>query len=125
MFQRPNVSSLELRDADRMAYVRAVEAVSPVGVPIDTACREYADALQILDGKASIIEACREWVKRNAVLLPKITVADANQQLQRQIITDGKSKWRQKQIAAALDRLAESFNVQVHTVTPSLMRAFS
>ena len=70
-------SSLELRDTDRMAYVRAVEAVALIQVPIDTACREYADALQVLGGKASIVEACREWVKRNAILLPKITVADA------------------------------------------------
>src|SRR6267378_1869262 len=30
-------SSLELKDTDRMAYMRAVEAVSPVGIPIDTA----------------------------------------------------------------------------------------
>lgn len=117
-------SSLELKDADRMAYVRAVEAVSPVHVPIDIACREYAEALKILDGKASIVEACREWVKRNAVTLPKITVADAGLQLQRQAISDGKSKVRQKQLRIVLDRFAESFSVDVHTITPNLVSSY-
>ena len=69
-------SALELRNGERMAYTSAVEALSPVRVQIDTACREYADALQILGGKASIAEACRDWIKRNAIQLPKITVAD-------------------------------------------------
>jgi hypothetical protein len=47
-----NHSSLELRDTDRMTYVRAAEAVSPLQVPVDIACREYADALKILDGNS-------------------------------------------------------------------------
>jgi hypothetical protein len=43
-------SALELRNGERMAYTSAVEALLPVRAQIDTACREYADALQILDG---------------------------------------------------------------------------
>jgi hypothetical protein len=39
-----------------MAFLRATEAVSKINVPIDPACREYADANQILGGKASIAE---------------------------------------------------------------------
>jgi hypothetical protein len=50
-------SSLELRGNERLAYARAVEFLIPVHTSIDTACREYADALQILVGKASIAEA--------------------------------------------------------------------
>jgi hypothetical protein len=114
-------SSLELKDTDRMAYVRAVEAVAPIRVPIDTACREYFHALQILGGKGSITEACRDFVKRNSVQLPKITVADASTQLQRQAIADGKSPLRLKQLANVLDQFAESFNCEVHTLTPKLI----
>jgi integrase len=119
-----NASPLELTDIDRLAYTRAIEILKPVGTPIDTACREYTDALQILDGKASISEVCREWVKRNATKLPQITIHDAAQELHRQAATDGKSSDRQKQLSAALDRLAESFTVQVHTITPSQISAY-
>jgi integrase len=117
-------TSLELNDYQRMAYVRAVEAVSPAHVPIDTACREYAEALKILAGKASIIEACREWVKRNAVALPQITVHAAVIQLERQAETDGKSNDRQKQLCAALYRLSDSFTGYVHTITPNLISSY-
>jgi hypothetical protein len=61
-------SALELRNGELLAYTRAVEILSPTRVPIDTACREFTDAMQILGGHASIIEACRDWMKRNAVL---------------------------------------------------------
>jgi len=117
-------SALELRNGERLAYTRAIEALSPVRIPIDTACREFADALQILGGKASVTEACREWVKRNAVALPKITVANASQQLQRQAVADGKSDMRQKQLRVALDRFTKSFNVEVHTITPALISTY-
>jgi integrase len=117
-------SSLELRNGARIQYAGAIEALLPFRVQIDTACREYADALKILDGKASIAEACREWVKRNAVTLPKITLADAGKQLQRQAIADGKSCHRLKQLSVVINRLAESFNVQVDTVTPDLISAY-
>jgi hypothetical protein len=41
-------SSLDFPDRDRLARIRAIETPSPALVPIDTACREYVDALQIL-----------------------------------------------------------------------------
>jgi len=116
--------SLQLANGDRLEYLRANEALHPIGVKLDVAAHEYAGAMTLLGGRATITEACREWVKRNAVQLQIITVADAKAQLQRQIITDGKSKWRKKQIAAALGRLAESLNVQVHTITPNLLGAY-
>ena len=116
--------SLSLTNMDRAIYLRAAEALSVVQVKLDIAAQEYADALKILEGKASIVEACREWIKRNAVTLPKVTVAGAVEQLKRQAITDGKSDDRQKQLAAALDRLAGAFSVEVHTITPSQMSAY-
>jgi len=111
-------SSLELRNGDLMAYNRAVEILNPSKIAIDTACREYTDALQILGGKVSITEACREWLKIHAVQREKITVADASELLKVQTASDGKSHARQKTISAALDALADKFNVHVHTITP-------
>jgi integrase len=114
---------LELPERDRLAYIRAVESLSPARVPIDTACREYADALAILEGKASIIEACREWSKRNAVVLPRIKIADAVLKVQQRASHDKKSKARQHELEVLLNRFAESFQCEAHVVTPSLVSA--
>jgi integrase len=113
--------ALELRNGDRMTYLRAVEASSTVNVTVDTACREYAAALQILAGRSSLAEVCREWISRYAVELPKISVADAVLKLQTKAKADGKSKARLKQLEVLLGRFAESFNCDVHTLTPKLI----
>jgi integrase len=60
-------------------------------------------------------------LKRNAVKLPRVTVADAAEQLKKQAETDGKSNDRQKQLAAALDAFTAAFNCEVHTLTAKLI----
>jgi integrase len=117
-------SSMELKDKERLAYARAIEFLEPVHTPIDTACHEYADATQILSGKASIVEACRDWAKHNAVVLSKIAVAAATEQLKNQARIDRKSNLRQKQLAGVLDRFAKSFNVEVQAITPSQISTY-
>ena len=117
-------SALELRNGERFAYTRAVEILSSPRVQIDTACHEYAEALEILGGKASIAEACREWVKRNSVALPKIKIADAVIKVQQRAADDKKSKARQHELEVLLNRFAESFQCDAHNVTPSLVSAY-
>jgi hypothetical protein len=73
--------SLTLNTSQAESYLRASEALKGLGIPVDEVCREYASATSILAGRATIVEACREWVKRNAVELPKISITDAIQQL--------------------------------------------
>ena len=119
-----NQASLELKDVDRFAYIRADEVLSPFKVSIDVACREYADALQILGGKASIVEACREWVKRNAVQFPKISISDAVTKVQQRAVSDKKSKARQHELDVLLNKFAESFQCEAHTITPSLISGY-
>ena len=42
--------ALTLANTDRMAYLRANEALSPVGVKLDVAAHEYASAVTLLGG---------------------------------------------------------------------------
>jgi integrase len=112
---------LLLTSTDRLVYFRARDALDGTEKKIDTACQEYADAVKMLAGRASLGEVCRDWLKRNDVKLPKITVADAVVQMKKQAEADGKSDLRLKQLANVLDRFAESFNVEVHTLTPKLI----
>jgi hypothetical protein len=44
---------LELRNADRLTYLRASEEAAKVKAPLDIACRDYAQAIAILGGIAT------------------------------------------------------------------------
>jgi integrase len=118
---------LNLKSADAHAYTRARAALdgldgeTKIEKGIDEAVREFADAYRLLAGRSTIGDVCRDWLKRNAVELPRVTVADAVAQLKKQAETDGKSNDRQKQLAAALDAFAAAFNCEVHTLTPKLI----
>jgi integrase len=112
---------LNLKSADAHAFTRARAHLQGTGKEIDSACEEIAEIYRLLGGRANPIEVTRDWLKRNAVELPKITVADAVAQLKKQAEADGKSNDRQKQLAAALDAFAVGFNQEVHTITPKLV----
>ena len=112
---------LKLKSADSHAYVRARAALEGIEKEIDEAAKEYAEAHRLLAGRASLLEVCRDWLKRNAVALPRVTVADAVERMKLQAKTDGKSALRLKQLANVLDRFAEGLNVEVHTLTPRLI----
>ena len=81
---------LNLKSADAHAYNRARAALNgldgekKIEKGIDEAVREFADAYRLLAGHASILEVSRDWLKRNAVKLPRVTVADAATQLKKQ-----------------------------------------
>jgi len=112
---------LNLTSSDAHTYTRFRAALQGIEKEIDEVAREYAEAYHLLGGRAGIVEVARDWLKRNAVDLPVITVADAVALLETQAETDGKSGHRQKQLAAALDAFAIAFNREVQSITPKLI----
>lgn len=122
------VLNLNSADAHALTRSRAIldgsEGETKIDLQIDEAVRIAADVLRLLGGRATPQEVARDWLKRNAVELPKITVANAVEQLKRQAKTDGKSDARLKQLANVLDRFARSFNQEVHTLTPKLIAGY-
>ena len=118
---------LNLKSADAHAYTRAQAVLeggdgeTKIEKGIDEVVREYADAYRLLAGRSSLGDVCRDWLKRHAVEIPKITVALAIEELKKRAETDGKSADRQKQLSAALDAFAASVHQEVHTITPKLV----
>lgn len=111
-------SVLELGNSDRFAYVRAVESLATIHVQLDIAAREYAEAVQILGGKASLIEACRDWVRRNAVSIKQITMGEAAKLFKAENETE-KSNLRRKALSWTMGHLEDAFgSVRVDTITP-------
>ena len=57
---------------------------------IDEVVREYAEIYRLLARRASPLEVTRDWLKRDAVALARITVASPVEQLKKQAKSDGK-----------------------------------
>ena len=56
---------IDLGNKECSAYTHAVEALKPTGMPLELAAKEYAEAWKVLGGKASILEAAREFARRH------------------------------------------------------------
>ncbi|MEI9866423.1 MAG: hypothetical protein WDN00_18080 [Limisphaerales bacterium] len=112
---RGQQDSLTLTNMDRMAYLRASEALSPVCVKLDVAAHEYASAVTLLGGRATINEACRDWVKRHAVAVTTISIAAAIEELKSRD-KDNVDGSRMHQMTVLLGRFANDFNVNVPDV---------
>jgi len=116
--------SLALTDTDKLSYLRATEALNPIGLKLDVAAQEYASAVTLLGGRATITEACRDWIKRNASELPRVEVSKAVAECKQQAKADGKSAMRTKQLSNVLNRFANSFNVGLQDITPALVSQY-
>lgn len=121
---------LNLKSADAHAIIRArafikgKEGETKIEKEIDELVGEICEIRRMLGGRATPLEVTRDWLRRNAVELPKITVADAVKEIKKQAETDGKSDLRRKQLANVLDRFAENFNQEVSTLTPKLIAEY-
>jgi integrase len=121
---------LNLKSADAHAIIRArafikgKEGETKIEKEIDELVGEICEIRRMLGGRATPLEVARDWLRRNAVELPKITVTDAVKEIKKQAKTDGKSDLRRKQLANVLDRFAENFNQEVSTLTPKLIAEY-
>jgi len=108
---------LELSRQDRDLFIRCRDAHAGCVVPMDSALREYNDAIRLLAGRASIAEAARDWLARHNVPVPRKTVAEACDDCLKAVTTDGKSKDRLKQLSAAFDKFKQDHNMMVTLIT--------
>lgn len=112
---------LNLTAGDAYAYTRARTALEGIEKEIDEVAKEYAEAYRLLNGKASILEACRDWAKRHEIVLPVITVAAAVEEFKLECIANGKSTVRRKEISTVLDNFATAFNIEVQALEPKMI----
>ena len=118
---------LNLKSADAHALIRArafikgKEGETKIEKEIDELVGEICEIRRLLGGRETPLGVTRDWLKRHAVELPKITVAAAVELMKKQAETDGKSDLRLKQLANVLDRFAENFNQEVSALTPKLI----
>ncbi|MGI8966326.1 MAG: site-specific integrase, partial [Limisphaerales bacterium] len=106
----------------RQEYLRAKEIIGDV--KLDSVAREYAASISILAGRDSLEEACRDYMRRHATALKKISVPDAVQELIDSQKADGKSVARVKQLGNVLNRLAGNITFDVGSITPTIVSSY-
>jgi integrase len=114
---------LTLRNEDRTAYVRSVEAVKPTGVPLEIAAMHFAEAFRILGGR-SVVEAAEYFAKHHPSSFPSKSVREVADELIAAKEADQLSEVYLKDLRGRLSRFAKAFPVKVSLVTKGDIERF-
>lgn len=118
-----DAKSLTLASTDRLAYLRAVDALKPTGTALDLAAIQFADAHRRLAGR-TIGEAVDFFLKRNPAKLPSKTVEEAVAEFIAFTQQNGASPVYLKDLDFRLGKFAETFHCQLASVTAAELNAF-
>ena len=100
---------LDLTGDARLSYVRAMQALQPINVPLEVAALDFAEAHKILEG-ASVIDAARFYAKHHPSRMPKKTVPEVLKEMITAKEQDGVSDVYLKDLRGRLDRFAQKFS---------------
>lgn len=120
---RGDLDALQITGKDRLIYGRALEAVRPVGVTLDAAALEYADAKIILAGH-SLTEAANFYMRHHGRNIHPKLVAEAVAEMIAAKTEKGVSASYLADLRYRLGALADAFHCHVNAIVPDDLRAF-
>lgn len=119
-----NTQAAKLKPEECHVFLRAAEKLKPCGVHVDLAATEYAEAMKLLSGRATVLEAVRHFVRT----LPVITSARTVQQVVDELVQtrerDGSSQRHIDDLRSRLDRFAKFASCQIADVTAGWIQDF-
>jgi len=117
------LNALTLTNHDSLAFVRAIEALKPTGVPIELAAIQFAEAHKLLEG-TSLLEAVRFFVRHHPHNRLKKTVPQVVLELIEAKEADRMSDVYVKDLNGRLGRFAQAFKGEISLVTSSEIEDF-
>lgn len=117
------INVLTLTSQDRLAYIRAIEALKPTGVPLEMAAMQFAQAQTLLEG-GSLLEAARFYLKQNPHRLPKKPVPEVVEEMVKAKTADKMSAVYVKDLKGRLGRFAAKFPGAISFVTSAEIEDF-
>lgn len=118
-----DVDALAISREDRILFKRATDAIAGLGLEIDAAAREYAEARKLL-GATPLLDAVRGYLKRHPSNLKRMTVAEATEGLIAAKRKDGLSAEYLKDLSVRLGVFEESFRCEISAITPAQVNEF-
>src|SRR6266516_4919937 len=106
---------LKLTSADRATYLRAMDALRPLGIPLHVAIEEHVEARQ--HAGAGLIAAAKEHGRRHAIATVRKSIAEAVKEILEAKKQDGMSVRYLQSLRSHLTRFAEHFRMNIATVT--------
>jgi integrase len=101
---------LELKNSDRLTYLRATQLLAPIGVELDVAARDYVSAVKDLPDGATLKDAVDCIRHHNGVKLEKRTVRQVVSEMLAVKRTANLSEVHLADLKSRLNRFAEDFN---------------
>jgi len=106
---------LKLTSADRATYLRAVDVLRPLGIPLHVAIEEYVEARR--HAGAGLIAAAKEHGRRHATATLRKSVGETVKETLEAKQQDGMSVRYLQSLRSHLNRFAEHFQMNVSSVT--------
>jgi integrase len=106
---------LKLTSADRATYLRAMDALRPLGIPLHVAIEEYVEARQ--HAGVGLIAAAKEHGRRHAIATVRKSIAETVKEILEAKKQDGMSVRYLQSLRSHLTRFAEHFRMNIATVT--------
>jgi hypothetical protein len=117
------VQVAQLTSADRRAYGHAVAELRPTGVALELAAKEYAEAVKVLGGRTSLVEAARFYVHKHQNCTSK-NVSDAVEEMLQTKKDGGASQAYLKALKTHLRKFAKAFAGPVSRVATNEIADF-
>lgn len=118
-----NATGATISNREGASFGRALELLQPTGVVLELAAAHYAEAFKILGGDR-IIEAAKEFIRRNPTERPARTVAQVAAELV-ELKTNRKAGARYlDDLRTRLDTFANAFAVNVDSITTADVQAW-
>ena len=121
---RGDTKALVLTGTDRLMYLQAVEALAPHGLPLGVAAAELEQALTILKGRGSIVEAVRYYASAHGTDMKPISVRELVADLLRTREANHASQAHLKDLRFRLKTFADDFQCEVHLIRPAQVQDF-
>jgi integrase len=121
---RHDGSSLILKGSNLIEYSRAQECLGPIGVRLDIATSEYSQAISILKGKGTVLEAVRYFATSRAAETTPIRTEELVKDLIKAREGNHSSQRHISDLRSRLTRFAAAFQCDVHSIRPAQVQDF-
>ena len=120
---RGDIDAMAVTGRDRVVYARALEAIRPLGVPLDSAALEYSEAKKVLDAH-SLAEAARFYMRHHGHGIHHKPVAEAVTEMITAKSEAGLSAAYHADLRYRLGLLAGAFACNVNDIGADDLREF-